>query len=274
MRLPPSVSRRDTVSLALLSWATTAPLVLRPEAAQANGVGPRYNPGQSADELQGALGGLKPGTGRALNGLIKMRAVTGVERLSLGSYVFKPGQVLDEVRAVDGSAVSVSFNFPESWIAADGPNIDVRDVKESDSAFLLVAPLPTSARGSIEKLPPEFFIDVLFSPQGKYGAYGAVDERKVTSSSLVELSLPSGGQQPYRRLALSFSPLTYNQNLVERRALVSATAVGGSAFIFVTGCLANRYKKVKEDLLDTNQSFRAIGSGRKAPPREEASSTA
>ena len=57
---------------------------------------------------------------------------------------------------------------------------------------------------------------------------------------------------------------TRSQNLVERRALISATAVGGSAFIFVTGCMANRYKKVKEDLLETQESFRATGSGRKA----------
>eukprot|EP00966_Prymnesium_polylepis_P177396 4108347-Prymnesium_polylepis.1 len=47
--------------------------------------------------------------------------------------------------------------------------------------------------------------------QGKYGSYGAVDERKVTSSSVVELNLPSGGQQAYKRLAISFAPLTYNQ---------------------------------------------------------------
>lgn len=96
--------------------------------------------------------------------------MTGVERLSTGSPLFKPGQVLDEVRAADGSAVSISFNFPEAWIAADGPNLDVRDVKESDSAFLLVAPLPASARGSIEKVPQDFFLDVVFDPQGKYGA--------------------------------------------------------------------------------------------------------
>ena len=62
---------------------------------------------------------------------------------------------------------------------------------------------------------------MIFDPQGKYGAYGAVDERKVTSSSIVEVSMPSGGQQAYRRMAISFSPLTYNQNLVERRALVA-----------------------------------------------------
>jgi len=262
MRLRPTeLPRRDALTLAALAIALPSQL---PRAALAN-VGPRYNPGQAPEEMAAAMGGLKPGTGRPLNALVKLRAVTGVERLSTGSPLFKPGQVLDEVRAADGSAVSVSFSFPQPWIAADGPNLDVRDVKESDSAFLLVAPLPASARGSIAAVSQDFFFDVLFSPQGKYGSYGAVDERKVTSSSVVELNLPSGGQQAYKRLAISFAPLTYNQNLVERKALVSATAVGGSAFIFVTGCMANRYKKMKDELKETHESFRATGSGRRAP---------
>jgi len=141
----------------------------------------------------------------------------------------------------------------------------VRDVKESDSAFLLVAPLPADARGSIEAVPESFFLDVLFAPQGKYGAYGAVDERKITQSRVVSLPLPSGEKQAYRRMAISFFPLTYNQNLVERRALISATAVGGSALIFVTGCLANRYKKVNEVLRDVHESFRATGTVRRKP---------
>ena len=98
------------------------------------------------------------------------------------------------------------------------------------------------------------------APRPQYGAYGAVDERKVTSTRLEELRLPSGGTQSYRRLGLAFAPLTYNQNLVERRALVSATAVGGSCFIFVTGCLANRFKKMREELEGVQVSFRAVSS--------------
>jgi len=261
MRLPDPLApllRRD--ALVLTALAAASPLL--PDAARA--ATSNYDPGKTAAEVSDALGGLKPGTGRPLNALIKMRAVTGVERLSTGSPLFKPGQILDSVRAADGSSVSISFSFPEKWITADGPNLDVRDVKESDSAYLLVRELPASSRGKIEEVSSDWVLDVLFDPQGKYGAYGAVDERKVTSSSVVELNLPSGGQQPYRRLALSFSPLTYNQNLVERRALISATAVGGSAFIFVTGCMANRYKKVKPDLVETFESFRALGSNRKA----------
>ena len=84
-----------------------------------------------------------------------------------------------QVRAADGSSVSISFSFPEKWITADGPNLDVRDVKESDSAYLLVRELPASSRGKIEKVSSDWFLDVLFDPQGKYGAVSAWDPHLV-----------------------------------------------------------------------------------------------
>ena len=62
-RLP----RRDVLSFAALACAIPAPL-LAPGAAYA-GVGTRYNPGENAEELSAAVGGLKPGTGRPLNAL-------------------------------------------------------------------------------------------------------------------------------------------------------------------------------------------------------------
>ena len=57
------------------------------------------------------------------------------------------------------------------------------------------------ARG-IDELKDDFFLDVIFDPAGKYGAYGAVEERKVVSSNSVALTVPGGGTQSYRRLAL------------------------------------------------------------------------
>ena len=80
-----------------------------------------------------ALGGLKAGTGRPLNALIKMRSETGVERTgSVDSPLFKPGQCFDELRTASGGAAEVAFAFPEAWTLASGPNLDVRDVRTSD----------------------------------------------------------------------------------------------------------------------------------------------
>ena len=163
-RLGPNPTTRraalSTSAAALLASSAILPPAL---AAVTQG----YNPGESAEDLADGLGGLKPGTGRSLNALIKMRAETGVERLGTASPLFKAGQILDEVRAQDGSAVSISFAFPEPWVLAGGPNLDVRDIKESDSAYLLVAPLPADARGSIEKVPQSFFLETIFASTGK-----------------------------------------------------------------------------------------------------------
>lgn len=256
MRIPSSITR-NTFVRSLACAAISVPF-----RGLATDMPVRYNPGEAPEDLKDALGGLKPGTGRPLNALIKMRAETGVERVAAEgtSPLFKPGQILDDLRTADSGVAQISFSFPDAWTLAGGPNLDVRDVKNSDSAFVLVRALPP--RTKFDDLKSDFFLDLIFDPQGKYGAYGAVDDRKVTSSQLLSVNLPSGGQQSYRRLSLSFAPLTYNQNTVQRRALISATAVGGSVFVLVTGSLANRYKQLQPDLLAVQESFRAIGSNR------------
>ena len=74
MRLP-TIARRDALSFALASSLLTA-FPDRPAFA-ADGVATNF--GETAEELEGAMGGLKPGTGRPLNALIKMRAETGID---------------------------------------------------------------------------------------------------------------------------------------------------------------------------------------------------
>ena len=87
-----------------------------------------------------------------------------------------------------------------------------------------------------------------------------VEDRRVLSSDLATLATPSGARSSYRRIALRFAPLTYNGNTVERRALLSATNVGGTVFVLAAGCLATRYKSLQTELLATQASFRAFGS--------------
>ena len=173
MRLPGAVgSRRDALSLASLAIsALPASLLISPTARPAlAAVEPGYNPGQSAGDMEGALGGLKPGTGRPLNALIKMRAETGVERVGDNSPLFKPGQIFDQLRTADGGSAEIVFAFPQEWTLAGGPNLDVRDVKQSDSAFVLAAALPP--RTKFEALADDWFLDVMFDPAGKFGQYG------------------------------------------------------------------------------------------------------
>ena len=150
-----------------------------------------------------AAGARNPG--RGANALRKSFANTGVVRTgSITDPLFAAGQVLDELKAADGSAVSVSFAFPEAWGLAKGPNLDVRSVQTADSAFVVVAPLPAGV-SDVGALPASFFTGALFAKDGKYGSYGGVDEVAVSKDSTESLSTPTGGSQTYRRLALKFS---------------------------------------------------------------------
>jgi len=267
MRL--SSDRRDALTLVSLASTVLLPPALMlpatPALAEVGVSTATYNPGESADELRAAnaLGGLKPGTGRPLNALIKFRAETGIQRVGDASPLFKAGQILDQVRTADGGQAQVLFAFPKEWTLAGGPNLDVRDVKQSDSAFVLARQLPDKTR--LEDLPDEWFVKVLLDPAGKFGQYGQCDDRRVTSSVIEPLTLPSGGKQMYRRLGLKFAPLTYNGNTVERRALLSATSVGGTVFILVAGALNTRFKKLQPELQEIQASFRAIGANKLQP---------
>ena len=151
--------------------------------------------------------------------------------------LFKSGTIFDQLKNADGSATDVTFVFPKSWVFSRGPNLDVRDVQTSDSAFLLVA------KGkNVDTLKKKFFTDVLFDPAGKYGAYGTVDDFSVTKSEMLTRKAPSGKEQAYRRLSIKFAALTYNQNTLERRAEMMATEVGGSIYMLCAGCQARNYK--------------------------------
>ena len=247
----------EAASIARRSFAASLALTLCPRTA------PALDGFTAADQAAYApspdmLGGLAPGTGRSLNALIKMRATTGVTRANPdASPVFKSGQILDELVSANGGAVTLGFTFPTDWTVAGGPNLDARDVKAGDSAFVIVAEMPAGRK--FEDLPDKFFEEMLYDPAGKYGSYGTVEDRKVVSCTLAQVTNPNGAQQSYRRLALKFAPLTYNGNTVERRSLVSATEVGGSVFLLAAGSLATRYKKVEPDLLAIQDSFRVFG---------------
>ena len=209
--------------------------------------------------LSGASGG------RGANALLKTRAESGVVRTGLiEDPLFKSGTIFDQLKNADGSATDVTFTFPErGWVFSRGPNLDVRNVQTSDSAFLLVA------KGkNVDTLKKKFFTDVLFDPAGKYGAYGTVDDFSVTKSEMLTRKSPSGKEQAYRRLSIKFAALTYNQNTLERRAEMMATEVGGSIYMLCAGCQARNYKASAKDLDEIVDSFRAVPSSRKPPPPE------
>ena len=244
--------RLDLARRSLLTAAIT--LTLRPDVRPACAA---LAGGEADLQAQYAAGSRADG-GRGANALLKRRAESGVDRVG-GDPMFKPGAILDAMRSDDGTVVDVSFTYPEKWTVAKGPNLDVRDVGTSDSAFLLVAALP-KGKSSVAELKPTFFTSLLFAPSGKYGSYGSVDDFKISDVQSMEFSSPSGVSQAYTRMSVRFDALTYNQNTVTRQAKISATAAGGSVFVLVAGCLNSRAKAAAPDLIAVQQSFRAYRS--------------
>ena len=196
--------------------------------------------------------GARADGGRGAAALVKPRSQSGIDRVG-GSPMFKPGSILDAMRSEDKTIVDVSFAYPDKWTVSNGPNLDVRDIANSDSAFLLVTPLKGK---SIADVKMKFFTDLIFDPAGKYGSYGTVDDFKTTDAEVVELTSPAGAAQKYRRFKLRFDALTYNQNTVSRTAYVSATSAGGSAFVLIAGCLSKRAKEAGKELTSIQKSFR------------------
>lgn len=244
MKLPePAIARRSILAAALLS---VRPLL--PAHAVLDNI--------KADQLaQSYANGERGSGGRGASAMSKARTASGVNRIGPEPTV-SGGSILDTLRSADGTAVDVSFAFPEkAWSVSTGPNLDVRDVIKGDSAFVLAAALPKGK--SLDALKKSFFTDVIFSPDGKYGAYGTPEEFSIKDWDVKSLSTPSGGTQPYRQFSLSFEALTYNANTVVRRAKVSATAVGGTVFVLVAGCLGTRYKETVKELESIQASYRA-----------------
>lgn len=220
----------------------------------------------SADTVPFAEPGSRVATPRGAAALLRERAKTGVTRtgsVPTEDVVIAPGRLREELRGVDdpSTIVELAFSYPRQWSLATGPNIDVRDLRTSDAAFVLATPLPAGKQ--LADLPSSFFIDVLFSPEGKFGQYGQVDDRRVVSSRLVE----GAGGVPSRVLDIKFAALSFNYNLVERRLLLRATAVGGGVYMLAASTLNTRYSKMSDTMRDICDSFdvHVVRASRAAP---------
>ena len=201
--------------------------------------------------VSGQAGKAKPVTG------VILREGTDVSRDA------RSGGVLAEIllgKAADPTAVVASFVSP--WPLAKGGLFDVecRDSKTGDGAFLAVAP----ARGAreVSDLPKSFFTDSLFSSTGRFSFYGSPTDVRVRKSDV---------DGSYRYLEVSFSNLSQSTNAeIPRTALVSATIPEGSdsVVMLVGSATTNRWKRGSEGpVRDAVGSFRATlapASGMKA----------
>mmetsp|Transcript_92133 Transcript_92133/g.187529 ORF Transcript_92133/g.187529 Transcript_92133/m.187529 type:complete len:306 (-) Transcript_92133:269-1186(-) len=200
--------------------------------------------------VSGQAGKSKPETG------VLLREGTDISRDT------KSGNVLAEIlvqktgsSSDDMMAVVTSFQSP--WPLATGAVYDVecRDTKTGDGAFLAVSPPITV--GSLADVKDQFLIKSLFGPRGRFSFYGQPTDIKVKKSAL-------GDDGSYKVLDVSFSTLSQaTQTEVPRRSRIVATLPKGSnqAVMLVGSASASRWSKGSEKSVgEAVASFRATAA--------------
>ena len=151
------------------------------------------------------------------------------------------------------TAVLVSFNAPYKLETGSVFDVECRDGKTGDGAFLAVT---ESTNGkSLEELPSSFFLSRLFDPTGRFSFYGPPTDVKVKKSTILD-----GGNR--RLIELTFSNLSQSTNAeIPRNALLVATIPNNTnnAVMLVVSSNANRWKKgAQTRALEIADSFNAI----------------
>ncbi|GKY96176.1 hypothetical protein MPSEU_000577400 [Mayamaea pseudoterrestris] len=136
----------------------------------------------------------------------------------------------------DPTAVLASFAAP--WPLAKGTVFDVecRDPKSGDTAFLIVT--KSTKTKALEELPATFFTERLFDPTGRFSFYGPPTDIKIKNTK--------SSKSNYRFIDLAFSNLSQSTNAeIPRRATLAATIVPGTnrAVCLVVSANANRWTK-------------------------------
>lgn len=201
-----------------------------------------------SNAFEGGVGGLgktKPNTGvQFANPDLIPDVATKLSTTSI------PGDYNAELLAPDGTPVFLSFYA--AWPMLKSQGIESRDLANAEAAFVQVAPKPDNYSGTLQK---KFFIDTIFGPTGKFGAYGEATDVKVSKvpggvdSESTSTSTSNNSKQRVGDLyVVSFTTLTPAMRESDRKAYVSTKIVGDGVFMLVTGTTMGRFRS-KEGLL-------------------------
>ncbi|KAJ1617197.1 hypothetical protein T492DRAFT_582295, partial [Pavlovales sp. CCMP2436] len=176
----------------------------------------------------------------------KSRPRTGVCLLEPVAVVSGGGKsiTVQSLIALDGGfAATTRFDSPFPLATGMYYDVEVRN-REGDGAFIEVERVPTGQ--TIASLPSAWFLQTVFSAQGRFGAYGTPSSMKVLSSTM---------EGTKRFLNVRFSALTPGGSEQERCAIIVALVPPGSedAIMLVAGSTALRWKKA-----DAEMNSRAI----------------
>uniref|UniRef100_A0A7S4EQN6 PsbP C-terminal domain-containing protein n=1 Tax=Pseudo-nitzschia australis TaxID=44445 RepID=A0A7S4EQN6_9STRA len=200
--------------------------------------------------VSGQAGKSKPETG------VLIREGTEISRDS------KSGNVLAEILvkqkgSSNGDLMAVVTSFQSPWSLATGAVYDVecRDTKTGDGAFLAVS--PSLSGGSLADAKDQFLIKSLFGPRGRFSFYGQPTDVKVKKSTL-------SADGSYKILDVNFSTLSQaTQSEVPRKSRIIATLPKGSdqVVMLVGSSSATRWSKGSEKTVGAAvDSFRATAA--------------
>lgn len=234
----------------LRTAASAAVLPLLAGRAQAGGVPEGMKTSESYTNLQ-QISPETTGTLGAGTMSSRSRPVTGVvllEDVQEGGKKDSPTVSADLV--LDGGVVATAtFDSEPGYPLVRGMfyDVEVRNAKSADGAFLQVAALP--AGKTLADVDDKFLTKSVFSTEGRFGAYGAPTDIKV---------LKSEAGSPARLLDISFSALSPGQTEVPRRALVAAVQPEGATDVvmLVSGSTASQWKKSEGAMRKMAASYR------------------
>jgi len=142
---------------------------------------------------------------------------------------------------------TVAFQSP--WKLAEGGYYDVeaKSKDAGDSAFVQVAKLPGGK--SVDKLPKTFFTEQVLSVTGRFGAYGAPADIKVSGD---------GAEGGSRTLEIAFTALSPGMAEVSRRGVLTALQPSGTddvVMLFASTSAARWKKGGKEEARRVVETF-------------------
>ena len=142
--------------------------------------------------------------------------------------------------------IFITFDFPSDWLQLDklGGGIQYVDQRNGDKLYVLRAPLPEGE--SLITVPKAFFASSIFDPAGDIVRSGTVIEGgKTSKSTILNECAPADqeGCRNRRRLILKYDTVTGSGiQTVERRGLVDAYEVDGTAYMLVTSSNAVKFE--------------------------------
>jgi hypothetical protein len=210
---------------------------------------------QIAPEVTGTLGaGTMSSRARPSTGVVLLEDIQEAGK--------KDAPTVSAELVLDGGvAATMTFQSEPGYPVVRGMfyDVEIKNKKGSDSAFLQVASLP-SGKG-IADVADSFFTKKVFSAEGRFGAYGSATDIKVLSSE-------KGAK---RIIDVSFSALSPGGTEVPRHALIAALQPEGATDVvmLIGSSVAKEWKQAEPALRKTASSLqvarvRPTGIARKA----------